>query len=61
MLATDKPVINQWKPHMSTLFLLCTEVGYSLLPALLCAENCTGSFPALKKDFEMKMLPHFRS
>lgn len=61
VLATDKPVINQCKPHTPTLFLLCTEVGYFLLPAPLCAENCTGNFPVLKKDFEMKMLPHFRS
>lgn len=61
MLATDEPVINQCKPRTPTLFLLRTELGYFLLPALLSAVHCTGSFPVLKKDLEMKLLPHFRS
>lgn len=38
MIATDEPVINQCKPCMPTLFLLCTELGYFLLPALPCGE-----------------------
>lgn len=61
MLATDKPVIHQCKPCTPTLFRLWTQLGYFLLPALLCVVNCTGSFPVLQKDLEMKLMPRFRS
>lgn len=61
MLATEKPIINQCKARASALCLLCTELGYILLPPLLCVVDCMGSFPVLQEDFEMKLLPCFRS
>lgn len=60
-VATDEPIINQRKPFMPTLFLLSTELGYFLLLAVLCGVDCLRSFPVLKEDFEMKLLPCFRS